>query len=73
MRKYRIVEFDGGFYPQEKKFYFWVFIDNLSPKYVWGSDKDYQSRCISLDDAKLVIEKRIKFLNSQKIIIHPYP
>jgi hypothetical protein len=73
MRKYRILEeSENRFYPQEKKWYGWVYLDNLNPAFTWSSHRNYHSRCNSKIEAEKCIEKRIKYLLEPKLIIHEY-
>lgn len=70
-RKYRILEYKGGFYPQEKKWYhlWWSYIDNIIN--CLHLEMDDESRCKDINQAKEVINRRIKSLNT-KPIIHKY-
>ena len=70
MRKYRILEINSRFYPQEKKWFIWKYLDNLTPKITWSKNYMYQSGCSSKDWAEDVIEERIKYLGSGKRTIH---
>ncbi len=72
MRKYRILEVNNCFYPQEKKWLSWVYLDNLIPKLTWGESRVQQSVCESKEYAEKVIEKRIKFIGSGKRVIHEF-
>lgn len=71
-RKYRILEFHNGFYAQEKKLFFWRYIDN----YLLTTDDkiDYEShKCKDLATAKYVIELRINYITKrEKFIVHKY-
>jgi len=71
MRKYRIIQTNNHFYPQEKRWVWWEFLDNLTPKFTWDKDRKYHSMCYSKEDAEKVIAKRIKYLTRIKII-HKY-
>ncbi len=72
MRKYRIIEIDNHFYPQEKRWLQWVYLDNIIPCFTWNNDRDYHSMCNSKADAEIVIERRIKYLSPKKEVIHEY-
>lgn len=67
MAKYRIIQENEWFYPQEKAnvFYPWVFLDNWFAHNTWLLDKD-ECRCNSLERAIEVIEKRINFKKKPK-------
>jgi hypothetical protein len=73
MRKYRILECFDGFFPQEKKWFKWKYIDNFLINRV-DSKKHLEShKCKDLGTAKWVIELRINFLNKMdNVIIHKY-
>ena len=72
MRKYRILEVNNCFYPQEKKWFSWVYLDNLIPRVTWSKRYICESVCSSKDYAEKVIEKRIMHLGSGKKIVHEY-
>ena len=72
MRKYRIIEINNLFYPQEKRWLCWMYLDTMIQEFTWDIDKDYHSMCKSKADAEIVIEKRIKYLSSKKKVIHEY-
>lgn len=72
MRKYRVLQVGNIFYPQEKRFLCWRYIDGTFHEFTWSNfDKD-RSECESLLYAKGMIKKRKEFLLSikQKPIIH---
>lgn len=81
MAKYRIKETaEGTWHPQEKKSFLrpWNWLDKDSPSWVWWAFSVYgkrNSRCYTFEKAKLVIEKRIEFLEKMKHYpkIHKYP
>ena len=72
MVKYRIVEENGMFYPQEKEcwLFSWMYIDCYSVEFTWYLR--INSVCESLFEAEEIIQKRIKYLNKKKQIIHEY-
>jgi hypothetical protein len=74
MTKYRIIEEGQNFYPQEKKTMLspWRFLDNYWARKSWLYDKD-ECRCHSMKEAIKVIEKRIRFKETTKKVIHKYP
>lgn len=72
MRKYRVIEINNLFYPQEKRWFCWVYLDNLIEGFTWNNDRNYHSICYSKADAEGVIEKRIKYLSPKKKVIHEY-
>jgi hypothetical protein len=74
MAKYRILEENGVFYPQEKRFWLcgWKYIDNLNPAFTWSTNRNYHSRCGYKIDAEKSIDKRIQYLLPPKQIIHEY-
>ncbi len=72
MKKYRILEINNKFYPQEKKFFGWVYLDNLNTRYTWGKRYISESECESKEYAEKVIEKRIRHLGIIKKIVHEY-
>jgi hypothetical protein len=74
MTKYRIIEEGQKFYPQEKKTMLspWRFLDNYWASSSWLDDKD-ECICRSMKDAINVIERRIKWKETAKKVIHKYP
>jgi predicted metalloenzyme YecM len=66
--KYRIIEVIGGYYPQEKKYFFskWEYIDNLVSHYTWDVDTKHQSIVATYDEALKVVEKRKQHLKDKK-------
>lgn len=74
MTKYRIIEEGQKFYPQEKKTMLspWRFLDNYLASSSWLNDKD-ECICDSMKDAIKVIERRIKWKETAKKVIHKYP
>jgi flagellin-specific chaperone FliS len=66
--KYRIIEVIGGYYPQEKKYFFskWEYIDNLVSHYTWDDDTKHQSIVYTYDEALKVVEKRKQHLKDKK-------
>jgi hypothetical protein len=72
MAKYRILEENGKFYPQEKRFWLiaWEYIDRDEVYLTWSIKNN--SICKSLNEAEEVIEKRIAKINKKKSIIHEY-
>lgn len=72
MRKFRIVELKNIFYPQEKRWYGWRFIDSSFGEFTWNSfDKD-RAECESFEYANRCIERRKELLNklNSKPIYH---
>ena len=72
MKKYRILEINNCFYPQEKRWFSWVYLDNLISRLTWGESLVHQSECESKECAEKVIEKRIKYLGSGKKIVREH-
>jgi hypothetical protein len=67
--KYRIVETQQGFYPQEKKYllWFWEYLDNLVPHITWSDNNNkYQSVVPTYDKALQIILNRKKYLKNKK-------
>lgn len=62
MRKYRIMETDNGYYPQEKKWFKWKFVDHLFGEFTWDKNNKHESKCDSFDYAKRCIERRKEWL-----------
>jgi hypothetical protein len=63
MRKFRIVELKNRFYPQEKRWYGWRYIDHCFGEFTWNeSDKD-RSECESFEYANRCIERRKDWLS----------
>lgn len=53
------MELSDGYYPQEKRWFGWQFIDNLVGGFTWGKlEHKYHSKCDSFDYAKRCIERR---------------
>ena len=72
MKQYRILEIDGIFFPQEKKFWWWEYLDKDYIEDTWIDRARYYSACVSKEAAETIIEKRIKYNNPPKDIIHKY-
>lgn len=72
MRKYRILEVNNKFYPQEKKFFSWAYLDNLTPRITWGKSHISESECESKECAEKLIDRRIRYLGLGKKIVHEY-
>lgn len=72
MRKYRILEVNKRFYPQEKRWFIWRYIDNLCSHITWGKNHMSESECKSKDYAEKIIEARIRYLGDGKKIVHEY-
>lgn len=72
MKKYRILEICGHFYPQESRFFWWKYLDNEFPNFTWCKGNMDQSECHSLLEAKNAIRKRKLYLKlkTKKPIIH---
>jgi len=64
MRKYRIMELNHLFYPQEKHWFEWMYIDNMSGKIIWHDSNKHHSKCESFDYAKRCIERRKDWLEN---------
>ena len=66
--KYRIVEVTGGYYPQEKKYFFsnWEYIDNMVSHFTWGEDNKYHSFVATYDQALEVVKRRKQYLKDKK-------
>jgi hypothetical protein len=73
-RKYRIIEENGYFYPQEKRWFYWVYLDNMVESITLDKYYKSHSECFSLELAKKVINNRIDYLKrpKDKMIIHEY-
>lgn len=72
-RKYRVLECWDGFFPQEKKWFKWKYIDNMIIERVDSKKHNECHKCKDLGSAKWVIQLRINFLNKMdKVIIHKY-
>lgn len=65
--KYRIIEVTGGYYPQEKKYFFseWEYIDNLVIHYTWEEDEKRQSIVATFNEALEVVERRKQYLKDK--------
>lgn len=77
MRKYRILEIENLFLPQEKKLFWWVYLDNIVPSITWFfffESDSHRSECWDLSEAKDVIRKRKLWLRIKYgiPIIHNY-
>jgi hypothetical protein len=72
MRKYRILQINNKFYPQEKRLFNWRYLDTKIYSYTWGCNREYHALCSGILDAKIVIERRIKYLEKPKVTIHEY-
>lgn len=72
MRKYRVLQIGDNFYPQEKRWFEWLYIDNRHTGFTWDKKSKNQSACINLEYAKQVIVRRKQWLinNSKEPIIH---
>ena len=66
--KYRIIEVTGGYYPQEKKYFFskWEYIDNMQIYYTWGKFEKHHSNVATYDQALEVVERRKQYLKDKK-------
>ncbi len=74
MRKYRVLEIDNRFFPQEKRWLCWKYLDNIVASITWCESFKDHSECWNLSDAKDVIRKRKLYLRIKyrKPIIHNY-
>lgn len=72
MRKFRIIEVNNRFYPQEKKWFSWKYLDNLMVRVTWCKNNINESECKSKEDAENIIKRRIAFLGIGKEVIHEY-
>jgi hypothetical protein len=72
MRKYRILQINDKFYPQEKRLFKWRYLDTEIYSYTWGRNREYRALCSGISYAKEVIERRIKYLEKPKVTIHEY-
>lgn len=66
--KYRIVEINDGFYPQERACFFsdWSYIDCEDERFTWKHR--YHSHTSSYEDSIEAIEKRKKYLHSGDVV-----
>jgi len=72
-RKYRILELHDGFYPQEKKWFNWRYIDGTFQFLTDLEKKTSDHKCKDLATAKYVIELRIEYIKKrEKFIVHKY-
>jgi hypothetical protein len=73
-RKYRVLEIRDRFYAQEKKWFVWMYLDNNFPEFIWSSYRDYHASCDSINEAELIIKRRIEYLikNNPIVKIHIY-
>ena len=73
-RKYRVLELENRFFPQEKRWFWWVYLDNMVTSITWSEESRHYSECWNLSDAKDVIRKRKLWLRIKygKPIIHNY-
>jgi hypothetical protein len=62
MRKYRIVELRFGYYPQEKHWFSWKYIDHLNGDFLWSEKSRKYSKCDTLEHAMRSIERRKEWL-----------
>ncbi len=72
MKKYRILQIGNRFYPQESRWFGWVYLDNLIASTTWSKRSRTQSLCETKEHAEKIINKRIKFLENAKHTIHEY-
>jgi hypothetical protein len=72
MRKYRVMELDNSFYPQEKQWCGWRYVDQLFGQFIWSKWNKEHSKCESLEYAKRCIERRKEWLEkgNEKPIYH---
>jgi len=74
MRKYRVLEINNRYFPQEKRWFWWRYLDNLMPNIAWREEYKIHSECWNLSDAQDVIRKRKLWLRIKyaKPIIHNF-
>jgi hypothetical protein len=72
MRKYRILQINDKFYPQEKRLFYWRYFDTIQLISSWVNDRDYHAVYSSILDATAAIERRIEYLEKPKVTIHEY-
>lgn len=74
VRKYRVLEIENRFFPQEKRWFWWVYLDNLVASVTWREEFRNRSECLNLSDAKDVIRGRKLYLRIKyrEPIIHNY-
>jgi hypothetical protein len=71
MKKYRIVETRFEFYPQEKHWFGWMYIDNLVGNILWTESNKKHSKCDNYEYAVRCIERRKEWLeNGSKFPIY---
>jgi len=73
-RKYRVLEIDNRFFPQEKRWFWWVYLDNMVESITWSGEFKNHSECWDLNEAKDVIRKRKLWLRIKykQPIVHNY-
>lgn len=72
MATYRVLQIRDNFYPQERKFLSWKYIDSIHYRHTWDKEYRHLSYCTDIEDAKKVITKRRNWLEHNKLkpIIH---
>jgi hypothetical protein len=74
MKKYRILQIMDSFYPQEKAWCGWVYLDKNVARKSHPLSKIGFSYCASIIEAEEVIRKRIEYskINKDSVIVHEY-